>query len=321
MMKISIETLRPFTENDYEAYVAFLNRVRPGNSASVERLRHADTHRQENEYSGRFLLERDASIIAATFYTRDMNFLSRQAFFLNIVLDPAYQALNEALYRQVVGEMGKYDPTSLRVRVREDWERWRSLYDAHGFAEVERMWHSVLDLTAFNATPFSWAVDKAKGAGITFKRLVELPDDEATQRQVYNTTVEILQDVPFSEPLEIWSFELWQERYWSLPERNPETHFLAFDGNELVGVSELRRGTTDDRLSTGLTGIRRTWRRLGIAQALKVQAAQYAHAQGFKAIDTTNHSVNRPMLSINEAMGFEKEPAWIFLQKELEGNS
>ena len=320
-MKTSLEALRPFTERDYETYAAFYNRVRPEDPVTAERIRHVETHRQENEYGGRFLLEENGSIVAATFYTRNMNLLSRQAFLIDIILDPAYRTLDEALYQQLRGELAKHGPTSLRVRVRETWERWRTFYDAHGFTESERMWRSVLDLTTFDPTPFAWAIDKATAAGITFKRLAELPDNEATRRQLYGTTVELLRDVPFSEPLEIWSFETWQKRYWSLPERDPESHFLAFDGDELVGASELRKSHRDDRLSTGLTGVRRAWRRKGVAQALKVQAAQHAKARGFKAIDTMNHSVNRPMLSINEAMGFEKEPAWIFLQKELGGKS
>jgi hypothetical protein len=38
---------------------------------------------------------------------------------------------------------------------------------------------------------------------------------------------------------------------------------------------------------------------------------------GVDHIKTWNDQKNRPMLSINEAMGFEKQPAWIAVEKRL----
>ncbi|ADH61993.1 hypothetical protein Mesil_0045 [Allomeiothermus silvanus DSM 9946] len=38
---------------------------------------------------------------------------------------------------------------------------------------------------------------------------------------------------------------------------------------------------------------------------------------GVRYLRTNNHSVNRPMLAINEAMGFVKEPAFVTLIQEI----
>ena len=51
--------------------------------------------------------------------------------------------------------------------------------------------------------------------------------------------------------------------------------------------------------------------------ALKLKAVEYARSHGLKQIRTWNDSLNRPMLAINEALGFAREPAWITFGKDL----
>ena len=93
---------------------------------------------------------------------------------------------------------------------------------------------------------------------------------------------------------------------------------MALDGDTIAGVSGLEEGSAPDKLSTGLTGVMRDYRRRGVALALKVRAASYAREAGFRSISTHNHTTNRVMLSLNEALGFVREPAWIGLKKDLE---
>jgi len=67
-------------------------------------------------------------------------------------------------------------------------------------------------------------------------------------------------------------------------------------------------------LQTGLTGVRKSHRRKGLALALKLRAAAFAKAYGARYIRTSNHQANRSMLAINEAMGFVKELATVWLR-------
>jgi GNAT superfamily N-acetyltransferase len=86
---------------------------------------------------------------------------------------------------------------------------------------------------------------------------------------------------------------------------------LAVDGDRFVGTSQLWRAPAADELRTGLTGVRREYRRRGIALALKVHSLAFAKAQAcYKRVLTENESNNRGMLSINERLGFVKKPVW-----------
>ena len=90
---------------------------------------------------------------------------------------------------------------------------------------------------------------------------------------------------------------------------------VADDGERFVGTSQLGQGTSPEELRTGLTGVRREYRRRGIALALKVHALAFARSRGYQRVLTENESNNRGILAINERLGFVKNPVWVHYLK------
>ena len=70
-------------------------------------------------------------------------------------------------------------------------------------------------------------------------------------------------------------------------------------------------------LYNGLTGVRREYRRRGIARALKVKNLLWAKRNGYEVVKTWNDATNEGMLELNMALGFVKQPAWIGFKKVL----
>ena len=235
--------LRPFSETDYLTFTKLYNRCRPVVAQTEVALRAFD-----EAYKGDVLLnlvaEAEGELVGAVWAHIDGS--GERQVRLDMVAHPDVAGLSGTLYKTAWERLEPHQPTALVVRVREDWPYWVDFYHLREFGEQERMWESRLELAAFDAEPFAGALERVSSAGVTLITLANLPDGEATQRLLYGTVVKLLGDVPFSEPLNIWPFTVWQGRFWQRSARRPEGFFLAFHGAELVGVSELREGPRPD---------------------------------------------------------------------------
>ena len=92
---------------------------------------------------------------------------------------------------------------------------------------------------------------------------------------------------------------------------------MAVQDGRYIGVSNLESSGVADRLVVGYTGVDPAFRRQGIALALKLRTIRYAVAHGNPILITSSMSNNRPMIALNERLGFIRQPAWIRFKKDL----
>ncbi|MDV6375314.1 GNAT family N-acetyltransferase [Deinococcus arenicola] len=185
------------------------------------------------------------------------------------------------------------------------------------------MWQSTLDLRTLDFARFTETEARVSAWGVTIRPLSELGGfDEAQQRRLYTLVAALLNDVPSTTPVSVWPFAVWQQRV--LDRLNPEGLFIAVAPNgDWVGLSELYLpiATRPGTLHNGLTGVLQPWRGHGVALALKLAAARAALERGFTHSRTGNHSSNRPMLAVNDRLGFVREGARVTLRRELQSKS
>ena len=125
--------------------------------------------------------------------------------------------------------------------------------------------------------------------------------------------------VPDIDPFTPMPYDDFVKTYLTAPYVIPEAFFLAKDGDRYVGVARLWSiAEQPDILHQDLTGVVPEYRGKGIAMALKLKTVEFARAAGKRQIRTWNDSLNQPMLRINEALGFAKEPAEIVFIKDLD---
>lgn len=317
----SSPAFRPATVDDRPALASFLSAAHPQQPVAVADLERHATFRLPGEPHWQVLAERGGVMVGMA--EAGIPRMDGHPGWIDVTVRvwPHDAELYAALSGQAEAQARAFGASTLVTRAREDW--WeKAALEARGYAVHDAMWPSVLDLTTLDFARFRPFEERAAAAGVTIHALPELGDihaDVAMQRRLYALMADLLRDVPSATPVSVWPFETWQRRHMQHL-KHPQGAFVAAtpDGT-WVGLSELhtpmpaRPGT----LMIGLTGVLPAWRRHGIAYALKLAAARAGLERGYTHAYTGNHSRNAPMLAINDALGFERESAWLTLTRTL----
>jgi GNAT superfamily N-acetyltransferase len=120
-------------------------------------------------------------------------------------------------------------------------------------------------------------------------------------------------DMPSSEAPPQKPFERWLEEA-----RSQELVLVALDGEQVVGFAALEARDRDAGVAGNeLTTVRRSYRRRGIAEALKRTQIAWAAEQGYRQIVTGTDEANVGMRRLNEKLGYRPLPATIMVRRSL----
>lgn len=154
---------------------------------------------------------------------------------------------------------------------------------------------------------------RAQGIEVT---TLDRVNDPEKYRRLWQMSEEASQDTPRTvpwTPTPFATFEAWLRN----PAVREDRAWVARIGDEIVGVSLLAYPPVRGVVQTEWTGTARSVRGRGVARALKCETVMEAIALGIDRIRTDNDSQNRPILHINESMGYRPLPEMIQLIKTL----
>ena len=316
--------IRAFDEQsdaDYESLVAIGNAIEPDSPRTAGEVRDWDGRRDPREKHGRFLAEIGGEVVGEGGFGQSPWSYHPRKFHFGVGVKPTYQGqgVGAALYKTVLVALAAHDPLQVTTGTRENRERALRFLGDRGFVEEMREWESRLDVPAFDFARSDGAEEKPAAHGVRLTTVEELASDPDRDRKLNELENVLGRDVPSTdEPTEV-PIEQWRKMLLENPNFLPGGYQVAVHEptGEYVGLSMLFARQADNELQTGMTGVRREWRRKGIALALKLKAIRFAKAYGAPKIRTENEINNEGMLSINEALGFEKQPALIILVKRL----
>ena len=155
---------------------------------------------------------------------------------------------------------------------------------------------------------------EAQGIHLLTASELALKDPDNWRAQLHALFSEVRLDVPRSEPPTPISLSQFLAQVLDDEDFIPDAYFLAETAQDgLIGLSDLYLTSASPDLLIGLSGVRRSWRRRGVATALKLRSLAYARQRGVGRVWTDNESGNTAILSINDRMGFVRESALLSL--------
>jgi len=319
MSTVANSKIRPFTQADYAGAVETNNAVYTDYPNSVEEWQHSDHNRDQSKKFARLVAELERKVVGVAQYGQSSSNYHPRKFWLELYVRPDYQGqgIGSALFNSVMKVLQAFDPLTVRTGVREDMQRSLRFVQDRGFQEERRAWESRLDVQAFDPAPYLPLLERLERDGVEVKSIRELATDPERDRKLYEVELAAEADMPSSEAYTGYDFEHFRKNFLNNPDLSPDSWLVAIKDGEYIAVSTLWKAHASPDLYNGATGTRREWRRKGIALALKVKNILWAKKEGYPQIKTWNDSINQPMLSINERLGFWKMPAWITYIKEF----
>lgn len=195
-----------------------------------------------------------------------------------------------------------------------------SLLVSRGFAETSRVLDLRLDVATADVSLLPVLLRRFEGEGISISTFAEeRVRDPRCVEKLYELTTLLNQDDPARGPFAPPAYNarealMWMEMRYVLP----DAYFIAKRGDEYVGVSDVSLfEAMPGGLTQGFTGVKRAYRRRGLATALKLHGIVYAQSHGYRIIQSFNKPQQVGIHALNEKLGFQLLRERVMLEKCL----
>lgn len=326
-------SIRPFqpSPEEYAAVVAVHNAAWPDERQYTgEDWQQNDAEWPSRALNQRFVVEHEGAIVGECMVYQAYWHSQPDVAHISFSVQPDYEGrgVEALLFEQLVAHAQQHiNPfTALAADVREDKLDRVQFLVQRGFQPTLRELRSALQVDGFDSTAYQPLIASFGARHIGLYPLNELqPRDPNWKENLYELRMAIVQDVPSVEPPSRITMAEFENQIFGDPAFTPEAWFIAIDESQAregkigpyMGQSNLWvNDPAYRRLDTGLTGVVRGYRRLGLATALKVMTIEFAKQHNCPLIVTSNGE-NHPMYQINHRLGFRPIAAWVAYRKAL----
>ena len=302
---------------EYDSYVALKRRVWPHESVSPSSQREADARRDPAEFNERLLVRQEGAVVAAADIYSLRFSADADRFGFMVIVDPSVRrrGIGTALYTHIIDRLDLGRVSGWETAAWEGEPSGSAWLDHIGFRLVSTHQMSELNLDSADTAPFQKLIDDVEATGVAIKSFAEFTNATLdAAHELYDLAVELSRDAPWYEDVAKPPLEVWRREFIDSDAILADAYTVAVEDGQLVGQSALMKDDHDPTiLRTGLTGVRKQYRRRHIATAMKMRAidraVQRSKPEGGLRIVTGNAAEN-PMLELNLRLGFEKQPAW-----------
>lgn len=311
-------TLRPLNlETDAPAYVELCNSILP-DPVTVDRVREwAINFPSDGIQKQMVALDENGNIVGCNEASRRPNMLPGTFFVEAIVLpDSRHRGIGTQLYDNAVASARAHGGTRLVCEVRDQNPDWLRFVQARGFQIDRHIFESTLDLKTFDESKFAGVIEAVQAQGIRFCTLADIGNTEENQRKLYAVNNRNALDIPGYEG-EFPRFEDFSKYVFQATWFRAEGQIFALDGERVVGLGAVGYFAATNSTYNMHSGVEKEYRGRKIAQSLKLLVIRRAREWGADYIRTNNDSENKPILAINQKLGYKPEPGFYRCVKVL----
>ena len=298
--------VRRLSNQEIELWVELRNAVDPQLPVTAEGVRNGIEHEATLAH---FLgyLGRRAVGAALCLEPGDLRHTNVAVAFFGVVAEERRRGVGTALRRACSEHARALGKATLQVDLWEDELDGLRFLERRGFVEVERFARVRLDLAAARLpdTPVPVGIEI-----VPLDRCLDLAP------QLFEVAREAATDMPSADPIE-FTYEDWYG--WEI-RRETLRHDLgrvALADGEPVGFGSISVVGDSCEGWNSITAVRRSWRRRGVATAIKRAQIEAAKAAGLTSLTTFSEKRNIPMRTLNERLGYQPLPDQLRLRGPL----
>ncbi|MEZ4869424.1 MAG: GNAT family N-acetyltransferase [Caldilineaceae bacterium] len=311
-------TVRPaVVPQDYAAIAAVLAAENPGYAETAEELAYDDASRDPTIHHATLVAEMSDELadrqtpllVGVAFVEHDALAHQEGKFVINLRVQPDWQGhgVGKALYAALLAHLAPSTPHELTAMVWHQHPRTPRFLTERGFVEAWRREDRVLDVTAFDFTPYTGLEERLAAQGITVKTYADLAADPDRLTKLHELDWALWQSVPYGQTVTKRSLTQFAAQEVDHPKFIADACFIALRKDAWIGYSNL--SATEGGFNTEMTGVLPAYRGQGVATLLKLYGIRYTQAHGKRRLETQNDAVNQAMIALNQKLGFVLEGA------------
>ena len=304
--------LREMRDADIEGVAAVMSADSADSAISGETLRHIyKTLGKSAKPYDVVVVDRSSQTVVGT----------GSLFNIVIMTDPEFQwaacdvlpeyrrrGIGSRLFDALLAEAKRRGLRGLRAQVRAGSVEGLKFAEIRDFVERRRVWRSTLDLATADTSLLSQLERDLSAGGVSITDLShEGPNDVTVAHRLHDLMEGSGRDLPVLGPRTGMTFDEFRQFFLEGPNVLPDAWFIAIHGETYVGFSfGSRDAARPGALLQNYTGTLPEYRRRKIALALKLRLIDYAKRAGYERVFASNDSLNVPMWTLNQRLGFHK---------------
>ena len=296
--------LRPFHDPDWPMVSAIASARAGADEPGHELWLRGRQKFDESRYFRRHYVVENAALKQIVAYGAVEQSIYLPKYRLLLVSDPQWlkRGVGELLLDRLMEDLSEAQAITVSCRQYASEIELVSLLESRGFTETSRVLDMRLDVAGVDVSGLSELVSGFEISTFAEERV----RDPRCVEKLYELTNLLSQDDPARGPFVLPAYNAREALMWmEMPYVLPDAYFIAKRGDEYVGVSDVSLfEAMPGGLTQGFTGVKREYRRRGLATTLKLHGIVYAQSHGYQVIQSFNKPQQTAIRALNEKLGF-----------------